>query len=273
MGSGSTWERSSVIMAVVQYCCVIMAFLFPLSLTMSDKIALEYGQGVLDFVVWVRLKTPWAVPIATALASLMRKLRKHIGSAKVYRAVHAILDQMQQLAFADRLNDGDSNPSHHRVTVFRLIRWRIGFPLVGRILGKWLLAVERSGELSRRTSVYFSACDERKTAEGIAGAAFALNRTIKKSKLPNVAKNCKRSRSKLNIAVKKYAKETFVSEPWVMVERPEGRSFIGMPLIVGGKKWGSLVFDSRSKKEIPLDADSELYLSQLACLCCLLEEI
>jgi hypothetical protein len=54
--------------------------------------------------------------------------------------------------------------------------------------------------------------------------------------------------------VVEYAAKGFVTKAWVeervRLGQPLGRSFCGIPVEVGGRMWGVLVFDSRNPNEI-----------------------
>jgi hypothetical protein len=97
-----------------------------------------------------------------------------------------------------------------------------------------------------RSTSAFWAPDDADNAQGIAGAAWARERTIYAEGLPHVEVGSSDNE------MSTYAVRGAVTLEWLkmtMKKKPSGwpRAFCGMPLEVEGKRWGAIVIDTRGE--------------------------
>ena len=191
----------------------------------------------------------WSLLALSLILALIPWVKGKVLPPPVWRAVHSVLDQLRSLAFEDRAND---DPDHyHRVTLFKVINWRI--TLASWPFSRCLVAVERSRDLTRKSSVSFPIPDDGESA-GIAGRTFVMGKSIQVHGLPDVT-----SRKPKREEIDDYAKKTFVTADWIRMEQPAGRAFLGIVVEVKGSKWGVIVFDSRNPKEFDMQQVSNVY--------------
>jgi len=182
----------------------------------------------------------WIILMVLAVYILVAEVvRKTMGPPWVWRAIHNLLDIIQEYAFRDH---ADAMLHDHRVTLFKYVKWRVCFrrwPWSG-----WLLPVERSGHTTRSKVAIFRAPDDAAHAEGIAGAAWASRGAVPVLGLPDL------EHDSTDENIRAYAEKTFVSEEWVKkylaAGKPLALSFVGVPVEVNGKRWGVIVLDSKS---------------------------
>jgi hypothetical protein len=162
----------------------------------------------------------------------------YIGPPWLWETIHHHLDVFRDYAFGD---EAANQLHHHRVTLFRYYRWRFCFrrwPWSG-----WLVPVERSGHTTRRTGVAFKAPDNADQAEGVAGVTWASRELLPVESLPIL------DNSSSEADIQTYATRTWVSEKWIEHALGHGkilaRSYVGIPVLVKGVRWGVLVLDSR----------------------------
>jgi len=216
----------------------------------GDKVAAKWVVAG-AFVKWIQGDGWWLFPTVLLLSGLLGLLRKLTGPPWVWGTVHHYLD-----VFAEDCFFGESSDPlhHHRVTLFRRVRWRWSwckYPWSG-----WVVAVERSGHTTRDHISSFRAPDDADQAEGIAGKAWTTRGVIRISNLPDLQADPTRA------AAKAYALATHISEVAAHRRRPRSRSLCGIPIEVKNKRWGVLVLDSRSPEGIK--SDSELLYRPVA---------
>lgn len=189
-------------------------------------------------LAWIQDRA-WILLIAVGLfLALSTSVRKIVGPPWVWDAIHSYLDSFREYAFPDQPGD---MLHEHRVTLFKYVRWHWclkKWPWSG-----WLVPVERSGHTTRRTSASFRAPDDANEAEGVAGATWASKLAVPVVDLPDLSAEPSAD------DVAQYARKTFVSKEWVEAYirrgRPLARAFLGIPVELGGKRWGVIVLDSR----------------------------
>lgn len=113
-----------------------------------------------------------------------------------------------------------------------------------------------------RSSSAFWAPDDADNAQGIAGAAWAGEKTIYAEGLPNIV--AKSSDNDINT----YAHQGMVTAKWLKMslkKKPTGwpRALCGMPLEVDGKRWGAIVIDTRLES-IPTHDPIEIFYRHYA---------
>jgi hypothetical protein len=171
-------------------------------------------------------------------------MRSGIGSSTRWKTVQVVLNQYRDQVFG---GNAKNDPQHyHRVTIFKYVRWRIGFvcwPWSG-----WLVPVARSGVTRKsRINCFRASLDDPSLAEGIGGQAFAGMKTLVIDGLPDLTIPQANTDD-----IKNYAQRTFLSEKRVMKKTLTARSLVGIPLEVKGKPWGCIVLDSHYPAAIPI---------------------
>lgn len=174
----------------------------------------------------------------------VNKFSKWIGPPKIWGAVGSLLTAYRDLVFEDLKNvDPTAFEYSHRVTLFKFCP-----NLFSRNKGT-LLAVERSGEFHRDSSVSFKIdFNNPDEAEGISGKAFCSSGQIKAFNLPDITSEL--DSNTVGESISLYAKRTNVARDWILKERPKSRSIVGLRIEISEKYWGVIVIDSRNE-EIP----------------------
>ena len=165
----------------------------------------------------------------------------------------------------------ECNLAENRVTLFRVKSFHLTWPWrAWPPVGCWLVPVERSNHLTRKSKACFLAKDDG-SADGVAGQAYVQRSCVYVDNLPNIcAENAVpntqpfllrlfykyfwKSRY-LNAGqlrmVKAYAARSWSNEGRILKHRVAKknlpRSLCGLPVEVGGKIWGVIVIDSRDK--------------------------
>jgi len=195
----------------------------------------KYAGDVLSSVAanaWILLPS---LLLGMGVTELVRKM---IGPPFVWETIHRLLDHVREDVFGTY-----AEPiHHHRVTLFKYVKWRFTLRSHGgRPRGSgWLVPVERSGHTARKTKVAFWAPDEADLAEGVAGHTWAVRKAVQVSSLPDLGTDSSEQ------AYSSYSKASWVSVEWLRREPPLARSFYGIPVEIGGKPWGVVVLDSRN---------------------------
>jgi len=152
---------------------------------------------------------------------------------------HYLLDEVQGRIFSKQ-----DPVFQHRVTLFRHRRFvwcRRKWPWSG-----WLVPVERSFYMSRKSKVCFRASDEGDHCEGVAGWAWATRSRYYVTNLPDLTQRSQQQ------DIEDYAKQSHVPVEWVKEKlaqnKPLPRSLYGIPVERSGKVWGVIVVDSRHKE-------------------------
>ncbi len=155
-------------------------------------------------------------------------------------AVKKVLDVFRGLVFQNV--DGDPR-HHHRVTLFRHN-------------GRYLVQYCRSDHTTQKSKTKWFAPDDADRAEGIAGHVWSADSILTVTDLPDIS---------CAVAplthVADYARRTYVSSEWAQRHRPKARSYVGIPVRVGGRLWGVVVLDSRGTNTIrQVGEDREPYV-------------
>jgi len=184
----------------------------------------------------------WTAPACIALLAILQSLTKPSGSEAFRGWARDIINELRDDVFEE---EDKKAPALHRLTLFQYRKWSWALGLSIRYWrwpgSGWLIPVERSGDVTRRTNSAFPAGDDNRTA-GVVGQAWAQKVCIYVPNLPSIDPKCDEA------AIKLYAQETFVSAKWVRKQkrrtRPPSRSYCGVPVEVDGRRWGVLLFDS-----------------------------
>lgn len=171
------------------------------------------------------------IPSVLILTPIVFTLRKKFDNSHL-DSVHGLLDQICQATFK---HDKFLHEQHGRVTLFRYQYFFFGR---WRFWGGWLVPVERSGEATRNTDTAFAAPDNGEASEGVAGMTWSRRRNVSIEGLPNL------SLDKSEAAFKKYADMSLYPIERIRKKVPRPLSLYGIPVEVGGKKWGVIVIDS-----------------------------
>jgi hypothetical protein len=179
-------------------------------------------------------------------------LRAWIGPPWKWNAVDEALNSLHRELFHDV--EGGTLEHRHRVTLFKYSR--LGWRWPDRPWAGWLRPVARSGTSTRDTSAMFKVPAEPTKAEGVAGFAFRCGGQFavpssEEPVLPRVFPGCK----KKDLA--SYANRTMTNVAWIerrLAVRSEElpRSYCGIPIDVGGRRWGVIVIDS-ARERLNLD--------------------
>jgi len=194
--------------------------------TDSTKFVEPLGSGIR----W--LQQGWVVP-ALLIGGPVIVLVRHRTDRSKLKAVHSLLDQICDNTFK---NQKFEHEQHRRATLFRyryLTIWRWPF------IGGWLVPIERSGNLTRRTDAIWRAPDNGERAEAVAGRAWSRGRQVYVPGLPDL-----RTVGVTEVQFRLYGERSFCDPKKLRSKPPQARSLIGIPINVDNKPWGVLVLDS-----------------------------
>ena len=174
----------------------------------------------------------WVIPTFLIGGPAVIYFRHKTDKSKL-EAVHSLLDQICEDAFKNQSFELDQ---HRRVTLFQHRRfcWR-RWPF----FGGWLIPIERSGNHTRKTNAIFYAPDDGESSEGVAGRAWSRRKNVLVEALPDL-----RSKKVTDEDFLKYAEKSFCKANKLRRKPPQARSLLGIPIDVGNKMWGVIVFDS-----------------------------
>ena len=109
----------------------------------------------------------WVIPSSAAVIILAEFYKKINGPPEIWLIVHHLLDEMHKLIFSP-----ECNLAENRVTLFRVKSFHLTWPWrAWPPLGCWLVPVERSNHLTRKSKACFLAKDDG-SADGVAGQAY-----------------------------------------------------------------------------------------------------
>ena len=196
----------------------------------------------------------WLVVLAGPLAvALLQWFRRRFGSPWAWEAIQKILDEFRDTAFDEMSHEPID---HHRVTLFKYCKthWRSrlykSYPFIET---GWLIAVARSGHLTKQRIRRFRAPDEGDKCEGVAGLAWRqrdwlLVPSTSSDPLPTLTSESDESE------LAEYAERTGVDLQWVTGQvaksRPIAYSYAAVAVRLKGQPWGVLVLDSRDPRPI-----------------------
>lgn len=240
MRNGSKWRCGHFACTAVQ---VVLGFVVVL-VGAGSKVDPKEADSILGatYLIGVQRMAWWALPSAMVLAGAAGLLKRQIGSPFRWEMVKFLLDELCSEVF----KKGDFANHSERVTLFKFRSLALVFkrwPWSG-----WLLPVERSGHLTRRSGALWRVPDSGDGAEGLAGRVWNENKVIHLANLPFVT-----SDSSPEI-VANYAKKTFMSEKLLRSKLKRGkvmpRAMCGIPVEVGSKLWGVIIIDTRNPEQI-----------------------
>ena len=198
---------------------------------------------IVSAIIVIKAAAWWSLPCTTIIAAILQKLRSDIGSARRWNTVQVVLDQYRDQVFAGFKNDPEY---HHRVTIFKYVKWRLTFlrwPWSG-----WIVPVARSGVTRKsKISCFRASLDDPTTSEGIGGQSFSGNRTLSIDGLPDLT-----AANVNNDDIRRYAERTFLPVTRVTQRTLTARSLVAFPLEVKGKLWGCIVLDSHHPGKIAI---------------------
>ena len=220
--------------------------------------AAKYLQGIAFLVL----------PLATIVVAVSAELRRVVRSTATEKVVKALLDDFLKEGFED-----DDASTAHRVTLFKHTRFVLSpfCCLFGKNpYGGWLVPFERAGEFSLGTGVKFYAPkDDPEKFEGVVGYIFGTGNCECIEGLPDIQN--KVSESKID----KYATATGVTSLYVKnrLKRKKvmPRAFWGIPIEVGGRRWGVLLVDSFESRIPNSEELKKIFRQQAACYNAILE--
>lgn len=201
-----------------------------------------------------------AVCVFTALIGVSALVIRWTGRQPTWETLHALLNGLRAAIF--RNGDIYDNPDHHRVTIFRAVPVAPCDPWWTKMIKccanqpRWLVPVVRSHHTSQATSVCFRLHDDGDRCEGVCGHAYVADQVVNVPHLPDVS--CAEGPPS-DRDIRSYAKQAFVSRAWIEERKPKTRSILALPLMVNGRPWGVLVFDSRNSEPIPYDELADIF--------------
>lgn len=183
-----------------------------------------------------QFQSGWVIPAVLLVTPVVAFMRRRFDSGRLEH-VHDLLDQMCERTFVKMTFQ---LPQHRRVTLFKYRRFCVRrFPFLPFFSSGFLVPIERSGSDTRRTSSIFRVFDNGEMSEGVAGRVWSANSNIYVEGLPDIVNGC------TDEALTDYAKKSFYPKARLMAlkTKPNCQSLMGIPVQVGNKKWGVVVFD------------------------------
>jgi len=181
------------------------------------------------------IQTGWVIPVVLIATPLVIAVRRKFDDSHL-DSVHGLLDQICDATFK---NERFLHEQHRRVTLFRHQYFFFGKL---HFWGGYLVPVERSGESTRKTDTVFAAPDNGEACQGVAGMTWSRRRNVSIDSLPDL------SVDNSEAAQQRYATMSFYPIERIKKKAPRPLSLFGIPVEVGGKKWGVIVIDSAHQK-------------------------
>lgn len=181
----------------------------------------------------------WAVAVVGPVAlAITQFVRRKFGNPWALDAVQKLLDEIRREMFGEHSQDP---LDHHRVTLFKRVKWR-GF----------LIAVARSDHLTKNKIRRFRVSDDGELCEGVVGRAWRCSEWVIVPsggiELPTL------KRHSASGDIEAFAAKTHVDPKWVRkqlyADRPLAMSYAAILVRLKGQPWGVLVLDSRNPKPI-----------------------
>lgn len=181
--------------------------------------------------IFKQAATGWPIPLILVLAPTVAWLRRKTDKSKL-DAVHGLLNTFRDEVFKSVDFELEQ---HRRVTLFKykpfcMRRWPWNHG--------WLVPIERSGSLTRKTSAIFRAPDDGEQGEGVAGRVWSRKRLVYVGNLPDLRTN------PTDQDFDDYAAKSFMQAEDLRTKRPQARSLCGLHIEVDSSPWGVLVIDS-----------------------------
>lgn len=178
-------------------------------------------------------------------AAYATRLRRFLRSPVTWELVHKVLTQLQKSVYRDE----EDEKYNHRATLFvKSTMLHRGWP----IRRNYLVPAERSGSHDRSSTTRFL-CEPEKPGrkhEGVAGQTWVQEKIIEVKDLPDLY--AEMDEAARETAIKEYAKKSWVSEDWVRDRIAKNctmaRSFVGIPVEIGGRMAGVVILDSRNPR-------------------------
>lgn len=214
----------------------------------ADVTKVESVPVIAETLRWMQ-GSAWAVVVAGPVVVVgVQWARRRFGSPWAWEAIQKILDEFRNEVFGEFADDP---LDHHRVTLFR---YRKFSPFISdpRDWCRWLVAVARSGHLTKLRIRRFRAPDDGEQCEGVVGRAWRCSGwvIVPKAVQPLPTLNADAS----DDAITAYASETGVDHEWVRRQLQKGRplamSYAALLVRLRGEPWGVLVLDSRCSDRI-----------------------
>jgi hypothetical protein len=227
----------------------------------SEEIIFSYILSV------AQSNAKYIIPLCGLIVILVELSERIYGSAKIWAVVHHILDEMHSCIFPP-----DCNKAENRVTLFQAKRFHLTWPWrAWPPWGCWLVPVERSHHLTRKSHACFQVKDNGE-AEGVAGQVYVQRTCIHIENLPNIFPDSGGNLPKLNLkfwfyknfwkarflndkqkkAIKIYSTKTWANESKIIRQRVAKKNLTrflcGLTVDVEGQIWGVIVVDSRTGK-------------------------
>lgn len=181
----------------------------------------------------------------STIAAVSKGVCRWLGPPWIWKSMQGVLDELRKHAF--NTGTGQSEVHHHRVTLFKHRKFRLGlwrwWCLGQHPWSGWLVPVLRSGHITQRSKTVFLAPDRGDHAEGVAGKAYNSESIIFCDNLPKVTSTSP------DPDVQQYATDCWVPKHIVKSRLEDdltcARSYSGMAIEVRGVRWGVIVLDSQ----------------------------
>jgi len=192
----------------------------------------------------------WIIGLSGPFAiGLMQVCRRHFGSPWAWEAIQKILDEFRN----DVFKGFDDPDDHHRATLFQYKCFTNS--LDPRNTSGCLIAVGRSGHLTKERITRFKAPDDGEKCEGVVGYAWRHTSWVRVPSYGPLLPLLEKSSNSGDI--KMYAEHCHVSleklRSKVAKGRPLARSYAALRVQLKGKPWGVLVLDSRNSKPFEIE--------------------
>ncbi|MFG0285558.1 MAG: hypothetical protein ACF8R7_14160 [Phycisphaerales bacterium JB039] len=212
--------------------------------------ALKADLAHFDRVPFIQVALQWmqswawlVVVTGPLLVAAVQWFRRKFGAPWAWEAIQKILDEFRDEVFGQVANEP---LDHHRVTLFKYKRM-VATSASPKQWCDWLVAVARSGHLTKHCIRRFRAPDDGEHCEGVVGRAWRCRDWVVVPQPGSSLPVLTRESNATDLAT--YAKETSVKPAWVRQQLHEGRplacSYAALVVRLRGHPWGVLVLDSR----------------------------
>src|ERR1043166_2139667 len=224
-------------------------------------------EGVLKYLqgsAW------WMLLVVLTLGAIFGVGAKWFAPPWVWKSIRRILDHVREEGFTSKIEGEQLH--HHRVTLFRRVRW-CWCPVPFRHWlvpwgwgywpwSGWMVQISRSGDTESISRTAFLLPSDLDKSEGIIGLAWQTRDVKTLHALPTIDENS------TDDEIAAYATQTlmpaYVVKRRVKARKPCPRALCAIPIEVDNKPWGMLVLDSRRPNTINYEENTSPAFTALA---------
>ncbi len=255
MHDAKSWRRTHRALTITQVVSIFGIVAFSASQNIDTEWVARQASVLKEPVEFLQLWNRALSPLLAGLIILCQWLKKIVGPPRIWQALTDVLTTFRDVVYPDK---DDDDVHQNRITLFKYKRVCLRARCFWKVWGGWLVPVVRTGHTTLTGPTIFRAPDRPEQArikrgkprgakdvqQGVAGMAWNREKVYMVANLPAVANEPG------DPDLAEYAERTGVSIDWLRRTKPLARSYCGIPIEVGGRRWGVVVLDSHNPEGI-----------------------